>query len=182
MNNGAVAKMVERATGGRDNRPLADRLEDFARTVTVRFFPASKHWAAYAKPLTSDTSRWEDVRAAIRVLTLDHVEGIIRFEPVTTAGNKLPTHPRCPSCKNDDHVRFGCSFVHGGHGEAWWGTKATLISEIPKNSGGVLTKSRRDARNEAEGSTNTNKNTGTPGRGRNRGRQTPRGRGGSQRR
>ncbi|KAF7358975.1 hypothetical protein MSAN_01237900 [Mycena sanguinolenta] len=182
MNNGMVAKMVERATSGRDNRPLTERLEDFARTVTVRFFPASKHWAAYAKPLTTNSSRWEDVRAAIRGLTLDHVEGFIRFEPVTAASSKLPTHPRCPGCKNDNHVRFGCDFVHGGHGEAWWGTKFTLINEIPKSTGGVLTKSRKDARSEARG-TSASRNGGPPSGGKGRGRQTSRGgRGSSQRR
>ncbi|KAJ6448070.1 hypothetical protein C8R45DRAFT_948198 [Mycena sanguinolenta] len=181
ITNRAIAKMVERATGGRDNRPLADRLEEFARTVTVRFFPASKHWAAYAKPLTTDPGLWEDIRAAIGVLILDHAEGIIRFEPVTI-GNKPPAHPWCQGCKNNDHVRFGCNFVHGGHGDAWWETKATLISEIPKSSGGILTKSPKDARNEAEGIP-TGRNTGGPNRGRTRGRPAPRGgRGGSQRR
>ncbi|KAJ6470512.1 hypothetical protein C8R45DRAFT_937419 [Mycena sanguinolenta] len=60
MTNGAIAKMVERATGGKDSRSPTDCLEEFARTVTVRFFPASKYWVMYAKPLTTDSGLWED--------------------------------------------------------------------------------------------------------------------------
>ncbi|KAJ7300748.1 hypothetical protein DFH08DRAFT_979337 [Mycena albidolilacea] len=72
LTNPVIAKAVERATGAADARPIFDRLLSLARSVDVRFNPHSRHWCAYAKPFTTDAKLWEEVRAAIRVMSLRH--------------------------------------------------------------------------------------------------------------
>ncbi|KAJ7856097.1 hypothetical protein B0H14DRAFT_2579045 [Mycena olivaceomarginata] len=127
LTNPAIAKAVERATGAADARPIFDRLLSLARSVDVRFNPHSRHWCAYAKPCTIDAKLWEEVRAAIRVISLRHNAGMLAFEPVQTARGNEP--PWCQCCKNNDHVHFGCPFPLDNP-STYWGPAETSLSQI----------------------------------------------------
>jgi uncharacterized membrane protein YgcG len=143
LTNPAVAKAVERATGAADARPIFDRLLSLARSVDVRFNPHSRHWCAYAKPCTTDAKLWEEVRAAIRMMSLRHNAGMLAFEPVQTARGSEP--PWCQCCKNDDHVHFGCPFPLDNP-STYWGPAETALAQIKT---GIL------SRNPKKGGENT---------------------------
>ncbi|KAJ7333344.1 hypothetical protein DFH08DRAFT_966175 [Mycena albidolilacea] len=143
--NPAVVKAVERATGATDTCPIFDRLLTLAHSVNVCFNPHSRHWCAYAKPCTADAKLWEEVRAAIRTISLRHNAGMLAFEPVqTTRGNEPPW---CQYCKNDDHVHFGCPFPLD-NSSTYWGPAETALAQIKT---GILSRNPKKGGETARG-------------------------------
>ncbi|KAF7361590.1 hypothetical protein MSAN_01193100 [Mycena sanguinolenta] len=134
LTDASIAKAVERATGGTDNRPIFSRLLDLARTVDVRYNRHSGHWVAYAEPSTTDSRKWEGIRAAIREKRLIHSAGMVSFTPIES-GRGIEA-PWCHCCKNDDHVHFGCPFPLDDP-DNYWGNRSTSLKNIKT---GILAK------------------------------------------